>query len=162
MQNMYKMQNISIVFLFHIPYTSAYFAYSAYSILCIIYSVTQDAQNRKLLDTLCQKKSNITSHIYLNSTLLIWHTNHLGQMCVSSWPFVPKKGSCPIAKTWCLSSSQESLTALFQLRMDKIWLCKVLLFFSINMKTYTGMKTHKCLCCCAASIVESAGGTKRF
>ena len=31
----------------------------------------------------------------------------------------------------------------FQLRIDNIWFCKLLILFSIDMKTYAGIKTHE-------------------
>ena len=37
----------------------------------------------------------------------------------------------PIARTWCLSVRLGYLMVLFQLRMDNIWFCKLLLLFKI-------------------------------
>jgi hypothetical protein len=34
--------------------------------------------------------------------------------------------------------------SMFQLRIDNIWFCKLLLLFSIKTMTYAGMKTHEC------------------
>ena len=49
-------------------------------------------QNRALLDTLCLHPSNNNrGYIVLYSTLLMGHTEHAGQMRISSLPFVPKK-----------------------------------------------------------------------
>jgi hypothetical protein len=65
-------------------------------------------------------------------------------MCISSWPIVPKKLQ--------LSNSQDYVFILppgisdeaFQLRTDNTWFCKLLLLFSINTMTDTGIKRHEC------------------
>ena len=44
--------------------------------------------------------------------------------------------SRPIARIWCLCA--------FQLRMDNIWFCKLLLLFKIYTKTDAGMQYQEC------------------
>jgi hypothetical protein len=46
----------------------------------------------------------------------------------------------------------------FQLRIDSIWLCKLLLLFTIETKTDAGMKKHVC----AVSVLEDYKGHRRL
>jgi hypothetical protein len=46
----------------------------------------------------------------------------------------------------------------FQLRIDNIWFCKLLLLFSIDKMTDAGMKTKECAC---VSVLEEYKGRQR-
>ena len=46
----------------------------------------------------------------------------------------------------------------FQLRIDNIWFCKLLILFSIDMKTYAGIKTHECA---YVSVLGESKGPRR-
>ncbi len=47
----------------------------------------------------------------------------------------------------------------FQLKINNIWFCKVLLLFSIDKKTDAGMKTHECA---YVSVLEEYKGSSRL
>ncbi len=120
------------------PFPLAYSVYFAYLL-------TYDAQNKALLDTLRLKKPNTTQgHICLYSTLLIGHTKHRGVMRISSWPFVPKKLEQSNRQDYVFIRPPGISDGAFQLRINNIWFCKVLLLFSIDTMTDAGMKTHEC------------------
>ncbi len=104
-------------------------------------------QNRALLDTLLIHQSNTNrGHIVLYATLLIGHTQHKGHMRVSSWPFVPRKSQQTNRQPEDMLFIRPPgiSDAAFQLRMDNIWFCKLLLLFKIHTKTDTGMQYHEC------------------
>ena len=104
-----------------------------------------DEQNRALLDTLRVHRSNNTpGHIVLYSTLVIGHTQHAGQMRVSSCPFVPRKLQQSNRQDMVFIRPPGISDGAFQLRMDNIWFCKLLLLFKIHTKTDTGMQYHEC------------------
>ena len=102
-------------------------------------------QNHALLETLRLHLSNNTQgHIVLYTTLLIGHTKHKGQMRVSSWPFVPKKLQQTNRQDMVFIRPPGISDGAFQLRMDNIWFCKLLLLFKIHTKTDAGMQYHEC------------------
>ncbi len=79
------------------------------------------------------KKSNATQgHICLYSTLLIEHTKHQGVMSISSWPFVPQKLQQSNPQDYVFIRPSGISEGAFQLRIDNIWFCKLLLLFSID------------------------------
>ena len=103
-----------------------------------------DEQNRALLDTLrIHRSSNTPGHIVLYSTLLIGHTQHAGQMRVSSCPFVPRKFQQSNRQDMVFIRPPGISDCAFQLRMDNIWFCKLLLLFKIHTKTDTSMQCWK-------------------
>ncbi len=98
-------------------------------------------QNRALLDTLRMHQSNNTwGHIVLYSTLLIGHRKHKGKMRISSWPFVPRKLQQTNRQDMVIIRLPGISDGAFQLRMDNIWFCTLLLLFKIHTKTDTGMQ----------------------
>ncbi len=120
--------------------------------------VTHGVQNKALLDTLCHQKFNNKSnttqgHIYLFSTLLIGHKEHWGKMLISSLPCVPKKWQQ--SQDWVFILLPGISNCAFQLRVQNVWFCKVLLLITINTKTDAGMKTHKCACFYARGVQRS-------
>jgi hypothetical protein len=121
--------------------------------------VIYHAQNKALLDTLRLKNSNTTQgHICLYSTLLIGHTKHRGVMRISLWPFVPKKLQLSNRQDYVFIRPPGISDGAFQLRIDNIWFCKLLLLFSIDTMTDKGMKTHECA---YVSLLEEYKGHRR-
>ena len=118
-----------------------------------------DEQNRALLDTLRVHRSNNTpGHIVLYSTLVIGHTQHAGQMRVSSCPFVPRKLQQSNRQDMVFIRPPGISDGAFQLRMDNIWFCKLLLLFKIHTKTDTGMQYHECA---YVSVLEEYKGPRK-
>jgi hypothetical protein len=102
-------------------------------------------QNRALLDTLrIHQSNNNRGHIVLYATLLIGHTQHKGHTRVSSWPFVPRKSQQTNRQDMVFIRPPGIFDGAFQLRMENIWFCKLLLLFKIHTKTDTGMQYHEC------------------
>jgi hypothetical protein len=74
--------------------------------------------------------------------------------------------SCHLYPRNCRSDCQDMVFILppgisdgvFQLKIDNIWFCKVLLLFSIDTNTDTGMKTHECA---YVSVMEEFKGCRR-
>ena len=99
-------------------------------------------QNRALLDTLrLHPSNNNQGHIVLYSTLLIGHRKHKGHMRISSWPFVPRKLQQTNRQDMVFIRPPGISDGAFQLRMDNIWFCKLLLLFKMHIKTDTGSST---------------------
>ena len=130
--------------------------FNIFCILCL--------QNRALLDTLRLQKSNTTwGHISLYTTLLIGHIKHSGQMRISSWPMTPKKlqqtnRHCRSQQDWVFIRPPGISEGAFQLRIDNIWFCKLLLLFTIETKTDAWMKKHACA---YVSVLEEYKGHRR-
>ena len=125
--------------------------FDIFCILCL--------QNRALLDTLRLQKSNTTwGHISLYTTLLIGHVKHPGQMRISCWPMTPKKLQQTNRQDWVFIRPPGISEGAFQLRIDNIWFCKLLLLFTIETKTDAGMKKHECA---FVSVMEEYKGRRR-
>jgi hypothetical protein len=75
-------------------------------------------------------------------SLLIMHTQHKGHMRVSSWPFVPRKLQQTIRQDMVFIRPPGMSDGAFQLRIDNIWFCKLLLLFNVHTKTDTDMQYH--------------------
>ena len=121
--------------------------------------LTYVEQNRALLDTLrLHQSNNNQGHICIYSTLLIGHTKHPGQMRVSSWPMVPKKLQQTNRQDMVFIRPPGISDGAFQLRMDNIWFCKLLLLFKINTMTDTGMQQHECA---FVSVLEEYKGPRK-
>ena len=80
------------------------------------------------------------------STLLIGLTQHKGHMCLSSWPFVPRKSQQTDRQDMVFIRPPGISDGAFQLRMDNIWFCELLLLFKIHTKTDTGMHWQYLIC----------------
>ena len=116
-------------------------------------------QNRALLDTLCLHQSNNNrGHLCIYSTLLIGHTKHPGHMRISSLPFVPKKMHRTNRQDMVFIRPPGISDGAFQLRMDNIWFCKLLLLFKISTMTDAGIKQHNCA---YVSVLEEYKGTRK-
>jgi hypothetical protein len=83
--------------------------------------------------TLHNSKTN-HGHICLYSTLLIGHKEHRGQMRLSSWPLQQKLQQTNRQDMVFIQPPGISYGA-FQLGMDNIWFCKLLLHYRIYSKT---------------------------
>ena len=102
-------------------------------------------QNRALLNTLrIQQSNNNRGHICIYNTLLIGHIKHEGQMRVSSFPFVERKLHRTNRQDMVFIRPPGISDGAFQLRMDNIWFCKLLLLFKIRTMTDAGMQEHEC------------------
>ena len=116
-------------------------------------------QNHALLETLrLHPSNNNRGHIVLYSTLLIGHTEHKGHMRVSSWPFVPKKLQQTNRQDMVFIRPPGISDGAFQLRMDNIWFCKLLLLFKIYTRTDTGMQYRNCA---YVSVLEEYKGQRK-
>jgi hypothetical protein len=116
-------------------------------------------QNRALLDTLrLHPSNNNQGHIVLYSTLLIGHRKHKGHMRLSSWPFVPRKLQQTNRQDMVFIRPPGISDGAFQLRMDNIWFCKLLLLFKIYTKTDTGMQYLECA---YVSVLEEYKGHRK-
>jgi hypothetical protein len=117
-----------------------------------------DLQNRGLLDTLRKLKSTGGSgEIVVFNTLAIGHTKHPHEQRISSWPFNKKlKGSNRQDHVFIRPPGISH--GAFELRMDNIWFCKVLLLFQIESKTDLGWKRHSCA---FVSVLEEYTGPRR-
>ena len=79
-------------------------------------------------------------------------------MRISSWPFVPKKLQLSNRQDYVFIRPPGISDGAFQLRIDNIWFCKLLLLFSIDTMTDTGMKTHEYA---YVSVLEEYKGHRR-
>ena len=114
-------------------------------------------QNRGLLETLRKLKSTGGSgHIVIFNTLAIGHTKHPHEQRISSWPFPGKKLRASNRQDFIRPPGISH--GAFQLRMDNVWFCKVLLLFQIESKTDLGWKRHSCA---FVSVLEEYTGHRR-
>ena len=88
-----------------------------------------------------------SGHIALFRTLLIGNTRFSGAQRVQSWPFAGRGlgGSS--------GSNRQDLVFIrppgiqdggFDLRLDNVWFCRVLLLFKIKAQTDSGLKEFEC------------------
>ena len=73
------------------------------------------------------------------------------------WPFASKKLRKTNRQDWVFILPGTPL-GTFQLRMDKVWFCKVLLLFSCVSKDDKGSKLHECA---YVSVLEEYKGRRR-
>lgn len=86
------------------------------------------------------------------------HTEHAGQMRISSLPFVPKKLKRSNRQDMVFIRPPGISEGAFQLRMDNIWFCKLLLLFKIHTRTDTGMQYRECA---YVSVLEEYTGPRK-
>jgi hypothetical protein len=79
-------------------------------------------------------------------------------MRISSWPFVPRKLQQTNRQDMVFIRPPGISDGAFQLRMDNIWFCKLLLLFKIHTKTDTGMQY---LDCAYVSVLEEYKGHRK-
>jgi len=126
-------------------------------ILTLVYLL--HLQNRGLLETLRKLKSTGGSgHIVIFNTLAIGHTKHPHEQRISSWPFPGEKLRASNRQDFVFIRPPGISHGAFQLRMDNVWFCKVLLLFQIESKTDLGWKRHSCA---FVSVLEEYTGPRR-
>ncbi len=114
-------------------------------------------QNRALLDTLQKLRSTRGSgHIF--NMLAIGHTKHPNEQRISSWPFAAKKvrGANRQRQDFVFIRPPGISHGAFEIRMDNVWFCKILLLFQVGSKPDLGLKRHSC-----ASVLEEYAGPRR-
>jgi hypothetical protein len=79
-------------------------------------------------------------YILLHSTLAINHTKHPGEQRVSSYPFPNKKLRGSNRQDFIFIRPPGIAHEAFELRMDNVWYCKILLLFETESRTDDGMK----------------------
>ena len=138
---------------FGLSYDISYLAYLGW--LCYLFYL----QNRALLNTLRKLRSTGgTGHIAIFNTLAIGHTKHPNEQRISSWPFAVKKLRGSNRQDFVFIRPPGISHGAFELRMDNVWFCKVLLLFQIESKTELGWKKHSCA---FVSVMEEYNGPKR-
>jgi hypothetical protein len=122
--------------------------------LCCLFHL----QNRGLLDTLRKLKSSGGSgEIVVFNTLAIGHTKHPHEQRISSWPFKKKlRGSN--RQDFVFIRPPGIAHGAFELRMDNVWFCKVLLLFQVESNTDVGLKRHSCA---FVTVLEEYSGPRR-
>jgi hypothetical protein len=126
--------------------------------LCYLYCLFY-LQNRALLATL--RKIHATGgkgHIALFNTLAIGHTKHANEQRISCHPFVKKLLRGANRQDFVFIRPPGISHGAFELRMDNIWFCKVLLLFQIDSNTDLGWKRHSCA---FVSVLEEYTGARR-
>ncbi len=83
-------------------------------------------------------------HIVLFNALAIGHTKHPNEQSISSWPFAAKKMRGANHQDCVFIRPPGISHGAFELRMDNIWFCKVLLLFQVESKADLGWKRHSC------------------
>ena len=125
--------------------------YCSYYLCCLFY-----LQNRALLDTLRKLRSTGgTGHIVIFNTLAIGHTKHPNEQRISCWPFAGKKLRGSNRQDFVFIRPPGISHGAFELRMDNVWFCKILLFFQVESKTDVGLKRHSCA---FVSVLEEYSG----
>jgi hypothetical protein len=104
------------------------------------------------------QSNNTWGRIVLYSTLLIGHTKRKDHMRLSSWPFVPMTLQQTNPQDMVFIRPPGISDGAFQLTMDNIWFCKLLLLFKIHTKTDTGMQY---LDCAYVSVLEEYKGHRK-
>ena len=91
------------------------------------------------------------------NTLAIGHTKHPHEQRISSWPFKKKlRGSN--RQDYVFIRPPGISHGAFQLRMDNVWFCKVLLLFQVESNTDLGLKRHSCA---FVTVLEEYSGPRR-
>jgi hypothetical protein len=85
-----------------------------------------------------------TGHIAVFNTLAIGHRKHSGEQHVSSFPFAVKRLKASNRQVFVFIWPPGISHGAFQLRMDDVWFCKVLLLFEIESKSDIGFERHSC------------------
>jgi hypothetical protein len=102
-------------------------------------------QNIALLNTLWILHSTGGSgHITVFNTLAISHTKHPLEQRISCWPFTCKKLKGSNHQDFVFIRQPSISHGVFELWMDNLWFCKVLLLFQMESKMDMGWKRHSC------------------
>ena len=102
-------------------------------------------QISQLLDTL-QVLPGVMGHghIALFRSLLIGNLNFSGVQRIQSWPFVGKKLGDSNRQDLVFIRPPGIQEGGFELRLDNVWFCRVLLLFKIKAQTDSGIKEFEC------------------
>ena len=104
------------------------------------------------------KSSGGSGHIAVFNTLAIGHTKHPHEQRISSWPFKNKlRGSN--RQDYVFIRPPGISHGAFELRMDNVWFCKVLLLFQVESNTDLGPKRHSCAF--VTVVLEEYSGPRR-
>ena len=85
-----------------------------------------------------------SGHITVFNTLAISHTKHPLEQRISCWPFASKKLRGSNRQDFVFIRQPGISHGVFELQMDNLWFCKVLLLFQMELKTDMGWKRHSC------------------
>ena len=83
-------------------------------------------------------------HIALFRSLLIGNSNFSGVQRIQSWPFVGKKLGDSNRQDLVFIRPPGIQEGGFELRLDNVWFCRVLLLFKIKAQTDSGLKEFEC------------------
>jgi hypothetical protein len=97
-------------------------------------------------------------HIALFNTLAIGHTKHANEQRISCWPFAVKKLRGINRQDFVFIRPPGISHGAFELRLDNIWFCKVLLLFQVESRSDLGWKRHSCT---FVSVLEEYTGPRR-
>jgi hypothetical protein len=85
-----------------------------------------------------------TGHIHLFNTLLVCNTKFSGEQRISSWPFTGKMLKGSNRHDLVFIRPPGIPPGSFVLRMDNLWFGRVLLLFSIEAQTDSGIRKFNC------------------
>ncbi len=116
-------------------------------------------QNIALLSTLwILHSTGCSDHITVFNTLAISHTKHPLEQHISCWQFASKKLKGSNRQDFVFIRQPDISHGVFELWMDNLWFCKVLLLFLMESKTDMGWKRHLCA---FVSVMEEYTGPQR-
>ncbi len=96
--------------------------------------------------------------IALLNTLAIRHTKHANEQYISCWPFAVKKLRGTNHQDFAFIRPPGILHGAFELRVDNILFCKVLLLFQVESQSDLGWKRHLCA---FVSVLQEYTGPQR-
>ena len=96
-------------------------------------------------------------HIHLFKTLLLGHKIYSGVQRISSLPFASKRLKGSNRQDLVFVRPPGVSRGSFELRMDNLWFCRVLLLFSIEAQTDSGIKKFNCA---YVDVLEECQGSK--
>ena len=97
-------------------------------------------------------------HFKFFSTLLLGPRKYAGEQRIHCWPFANKKLRGANRQDFVLIRPPGQAPGSFQLRMDAVWFCRVLLLFSFVSNHDQGCQTHDCA---FVSVLEEYTGRRR-
>ena len=99
-----------------------------------------------------------TGHVVIFNTLAIGHTMHPNEQRISSHPFAVKTLRGSNRQDFVFIRPPGISHGAYELRMDNVWFCKVLLLFEVESKTDLGWKKYSCA---FVSVMEEYTGPQR-
>lgn len=93
-----------------------------------------------------KKSTQREGHLLLHSALVVGHKEKEGVQRVYSHPFAKKRnqGKRGHRQDLVFVRPPGQANGGFKLSIDSVWYCKVLLFFSFESRTASGIKQHEC------------------